>query len=264
MPDGVKFMALTATASPLTRECIIRSLFMIQPKGVYVTPHKKNIVYFVKKKIGIEDFVRNIATLILAVGKYMPRMIIFCKQYDQCSAMYSLFKQYLGPDFTNPSSAPDLSKYRLVDMYTRCTEAEVKESILDSFSNPNGNLRIVIGTIAFGMGLDCPNVRLIIHWGPSTNIESYIQEVGRCGRDGYVSQAVLYHGPADYRYCSSKMVEYCKNTTECRRVSIFTDFDEGETIRTCSSCFCCDIYMSTCKCELCSGNKNPLKCAFVC
>ena len=67
-----------------------------------------------------------------------------------------------------------------------------------------------------------------------------------------MSQAVLYHGPADY------MVEYCKNTTECRRVSIFKDF---EAIHTCSSCFCCDICMSTCKC---SGNKNPLKCAFVC
>ena len=72
MPDGVKSMALTATASPLTRECIIQSLFMIQPKVVYVTPQKKNIVYFVQKQIGIEDFVRNIATQILAVGKYMP------------------------------------------------------------------------------------------------------------------------------------------------------------------------------------------------
>ena len=67
-------------------------------------------------------------------------------------------------------------------MYTRCTECEVKESILESFSNPNGNLRVVIGTIAFGMGLDSPNVRHIIHWGPSSNIDSYIQEVGRCGR----------------------------------------------------------------------------------
>ena len=264
MPDGVKFMALTATASPLTRECIIQSLFMVQPTVVYVTPQKKNVVYFVKQKIGLEEFVRYIATQILAVGRYMPRTIIFCKQYDQCSAMYSLFKQYLGPGFTNPTSAPDLAKYRLVDMYTRCTEAEIKESIIETFSNPNGNLRIVIGTIAFGMGLDCPNVRQVIHWGPSSNMESYVQEVGRCGRDGYVSQAVLYHAPADYRYCSSKMVEYCKNTNECRRVSIFKNFDECETIHTCSLCFCCDICMSKCNCELCSENKIPLKCAFVC
>ena len=114
VPDGVKFMALTATASPLTREGIIRSLFMNQPKLVYATPHKKNIVYVVKQKISLEEFVQM---QILAVGRYMPRIIIFCKQYDQCLAMYSLFKLYLGPNFTNPCSAPDLSKYRLVDMY---------------------------------------------------------------------------------------------------------------------------------------------------
>ena len=264
VPNSVKFMALTATASPLTRECIIRSLFMVQPKIVYATPQKKNIMYSVKKKIGIEDFVREIATQILAVGKYMPRMIVFCKQYDQCSAMYSLFKQHLGPNFTIPSSVPDLSKYRVVDMFTRCTEAEVKESILNSFSKPNGNLRIVIGTIAFGMGLDCPNVRQIVHWGPSSCMELYVQEVGRCGRDDYVSRAVLYHGSADYRYCSSRMVEYCKNITECRRVSIFKDFDESETIRTCTLCSCCDICMSKCNCKLCLENKNPFNCAFVC
>lgn len=102
----------------------------------------------------------------------MPEMIIFCKQHDQCSAMYSLFKQYVGPNFTNPTSAPDLSKYRLVDMYTKLTEAEVKEVILESFSNPDSNFHIVIGTVVFGMGLDCPNVRHVIHGTPSANIES--------------------------------------------------------------------------------------------
>ena len=257
-------MALTATASPPTRVCIIKSLFMVQPKVVYITPQKKNIVYLVKQKIDLDDFVKHIATQVLATGKYLPRMIIFCKQYDQCSVMYALFKQYLGPNFTSPPSAPDLSKYRLVDMYTRCTESEVKESILESFSNPNGNLRVVIGTIAFGMGLDSPNVRHIIHWGPSSNIDSYIQEVGRCGRDGYVSQAVLYHAPADYRHCSSEMIEYCKNTNQCRRLALFKHFDECETVHSCSLCFCCDICMSKCNCELCSADKNPVKCAFVC
>lgn len=55
-------------------------------------------------------------------------------------------------------SSQDLSKYRLVDMYTQCTEAEVKELFLESLSNSDGNLCIVIGTLAFGVGLDCPNV----------------------------------------------------------------------------------------------------------
>ena len=103
---------------------------MLHPKIVYVTPQKK---YSVKKKEGMEDLVQSIAIQLVELGKNLPRVIIFCKQYDQCSAMYSMFKYYLGPHFTISPSAPDLSKYRVVDMYTRCTEASVKQTILNSF-----------------------------------------------------------------------------------------------------------------------------------
>ena len=67
VPDGVKFMALTATASPLTREGIIQSLFISQPRLVYATPQKKNIIYIVKQKVGLEEFVQNIATQLLSL-----------------------------------------------------------------------------------------------------------------------------------------------------------------------------------------------------
>ena len=67
----------------------------------------------------------------------------------------------------------------------RCTEAKVKESVLSSFCASDGNLCIVIATIVFGMGLDCENIREVIHWGPSSDIESYVQESGRAGRDGH-------------------------------------------------------------------------------
>ena len=50
------------------------------------------------------------------------------------------------------------TEYRLVDMYTKCTETSTKEEIVTEFSKKDGRLRIVIGTIAFGMGLDCPDV----------------------------------------------------------------------------------------------------------
>ena len=262
IPDKVNFMALTATASRATKERIFRSLCMLHPRIVYVTPQKKNIMYSVKKKEGMEDLVQSIAIQLVELGKNLPRVIIFCKQYDQCSAMYSMFKYYLGPHFTISPSAPDLSKYRVVDMYTRCTEASVKQTILNSFCAINGNLRIVIGTIAFGMGLDCPDVRQVIHWGPSADLESYIQETGRAGRDGYLSQAVLYHTPADYRFSASAMVDYCRNTSECRRVALFKGFDDDGTVETCTLCSCCDICESKCDCILCHEHKYRIKCAF--
>ena len=78
VPEKVNFMALTATASHPTRERIFRSLGMLQPKIVYITPQKKNIMYAVKKKEGIECLVSGIATHLVELGKNMPRIIIFC------------------------------------------------------------------------------------------------------------------------------------------------------------------------------------------
>ena len=60
---------------------------------------------------------------------------------------------------------------------------------------PDGHIRVLIATIAFGMGVNCKNVQSIIHFGPSKNIECYVQESGRAGRNGSQSTCiVLYHG----------------------------------------------------------------------
>lgn len=62
----------------------------------------------------IEDFVQMLAVPLSEVGIAMPRVIIFCKRYDECSTMYRLFKSYLGEQFVVPRGAPDVTKYRLV------------------------------------------------------------------------------------------------------------------------------------------------------
>ena len=97
-------------------------------------------------------------------------------------------------------------------MYTKCTEASIKEYIINQFSKPESTLRVIIGTIAFGMG---PDVRQVLH------IESYIQETRRCGRDGFTSSAIVFHAKADERYTSPKMVEYCNNDKLCLREILF-------------------------------------------
>ena len=73
-----------------------------------------------------------------------------------------------------PQTAPRLSKYRLVDMFTSVTDESVKTNTIRNFTSPSGHCWVVIGTIPFGMGLDSPNVRTVIHWGPSSDIE-YVQ-----------------------------------------------------------------------------------------
>ena len=67
-----------------------------------------------------------------------------------------------------------MPQYRLVDMFTSGTHSAVKEKILTSFKQPETPLRIVIATIAFGLGIDCADIRNIIHIGPPSDIETYL------------------------------------------------------------------------------------------
>lgn len=80
-------------------------------------------------------------------------------------------------------------------MFHATNSVEVKNSILKSFSCSGGRLQILIATIAFGMGINCPDIRRIIHLGPPSDCESYIQETGRAGCDSLTAYAILYYSP---------------------------------------------------------------------
>ena len=121
----------------------------------------------------------------------MDRTIIFCKQQETCGRLYLLFRMRLGKEFTHPVGYPDVPQFRLVDMFTSGTHSSVKESITAAFNSPSSNLRVLIATIAFDMGVNPPDVHYIIHCGPPNDIETYVQEVGRGGRDGSLTYAIL-------------------------------------------------------------------------
>ena len=74
---------------------------------------------------------------------------------------------------------------------SQLSDNEVKLQIIDSFCNPSAPLRIVCATIAFGMGIDCADIREVIHFGVPEDTESYIQETGCARRDGRPSLAVI-------------------------------------------------------------------------
>ena len=129
----------------------------------------------------------------------------------------------------------------------------IKNQFLASFLSPNSRLRIVIATVAFGMGIDCPNIRQVIHWSPPSDIEAYIQEIGRSGSDGNMAYATLFYSKKNISlpFKDSSMVAYCRNNNTCRRDLLLRDFDytreDGIT-----GCNCCDLCTMICECSYCS------------
>jgi len=175
------------------------------------------------------------------------RTIVFCQTYDSTSRIYLFLRHCLVEAFTYPSGAPDITQFRIVEMFSACSRKDVKEAILSRFKRST-SLRVVIATIAFGMGLDCPDIRRIVHYGIPADIESFVQETGRGGRDGLPAESVLFYSSANLGLSTveESMKEYCRNTTRCRRQLLFNDFDQPiqEAI---SGCVCCDVCTDICK-----------------
>ena len=258
IPSDVHLMALTATATKQSRRDICKVLSMKKPVVVSVTPNKPNIKYEVIPRCStLEETLAPLVEELRQQRRLMDRVLIFCQKYDDVTHVYRFFLSRIGKEAFDPVGAPNMVKYRLIDMFTACIHPDVKNSILASFTTAQSTLRIVVATIAFGMGLDCPNIRRIIHLGPPNDIESYLQETGRAGRDNQPAKAILYHNKSDLKvqHIQESMKAYCRNTELCRRGLLLKDFDQEETpnistdsVCTCI-CMCCDICSKKCSCQ---------------
>ena len=253
MPCSVGVMALTATATKTTRKFIINSLNMQAPEIVYVAPIKNNIVYAVlNKPKDIGEYFEGIVDRLKIERSSMGRIIIFCKTYKSLLLIYQYFVQQLGKYSTEPVGSPNYAINRVVDMYTHCTHETVKNKLITQFTR-RSPLRVIIATIAFGMGINCPDVRHVIHWGVPADAEMYVQETGRAGRDGKLSHATILKSGSDLdrRYTTQHMIDYCVNKSAvCRRKILFEDFYGCNF--TSRGCKCCDVCQQSCDCEQCT------------
>ena len=155
-------------------------------------------------------------------------------------------------------------------MFHKSIDHVTSQKILDTFKNRDSQLRVLFSTIAFGMGIQIPDVTVVIHWGVPNSILSYWQEVGRAGRDGHQAYAICYaYGRSmDKRYTSESLIAVCKGVIagkKCVRMEVLRALSvkgmdaielqtdglcDGKCMTKCACCLCvcCSVCFDKCAC----------------
>jgi ATP-dependent DNA helicase RecQ len=223
---NVPVIALTATADKLTQKDILEKLNLNAP-SVYVSSfNRENITYNVARKR----------------DGYNQLLAFLDKRKAESGIIYCLSRK------STEELAADLkSEGFAAEAYHAGLDNAVKARNQEAFLRDE--VKIIVATIAFGMGINKSNVRYVVHMNLPKNIEGYYQETGRAGRDGLPSDAMLYFSAGDAKVEGNPeqsrimlkklddMVNYCQLQT-CRRQYLLQYFDE-EAPDNCGSCDVC-------------------------
>jgi len=209
----VPFLALTATADEVTRQDIMQRLHLQHAKIHIGGFDRANIRYTVSEK-----------------NQPMKQLLAFLNSQSdkqQSGIVYCLSRKRGEEVALKLQEAGFRSK-----AYHAGLPTEIRQSVHQQFMRDE--VTIVVATVAFGMGIDKPNVRFVVHYDLPKNIEGYYQETGRAGRDGLPSAALLLYGAQDIvtaRYFVNQNPNEAQKRIEAHKLDAMVQFAEAVTCR---------------------------------
>ena len=231
-PD-VPMMALTATATERVRADIVKQLKLREPRCYVASFNRSNLTYRVVPKAAPYE-----------------QLLTFIRSRSNDSGIVYCASRKSAESLARNLTEDGVSAKTYHAGLTSAERTKNQEAFL------RDDVRVVTATIAFGMGINKPNVRFVVHYDLPKNLESYYQETGRAGRDGLPSECVLLFSASDVakqlhfidekseseariaRIQLQQMVHYAE-TRECRRVTLLRYFGEEYTKPSCEGCDNC-------------------------